>query len=213
MFYRNGKWWMFVGSGVLVELPHQGEGAITYLVMYYLAPMDCISIEYLVLIIDSLTSTSVSSSSATDPLFPSIDVSLPVPILLTSSSAFMMNQDIPLQITSPNTSSERRIPVSWTIARLKAKLEPVTGIPPSAQRLVLRRGAGGGAEQSQEVIEAPDEENTTLEGWNLGRGMEIYVSFKGTSVGSEVAYDVDEWTTASFLLFNRRFARLFQDLL
>ncbi len=138
------------------------------------------------LIFNSLISTSTSQSSSIRQTLPSSVLPSPIPLLYS-----MMNQDIPLQITSPNTSSERRIPVSWTIARFKAKLEPVTGIPPSAQRLVLRRGAGGGAaEQSQEVIEAPDEENTTLERWNLGRGMEIYVSFKGTSVRSEVAYDV-----------------------
>ncbi len=96
-------------------------------------------------------------------------------------------QEIPIQITSTNSSSERRIALSWTVARLKAKLVPVTGIPPPAQRLLLRRGIGtaagstpggeDGRNEREEVIEATDEENTTLDQWRLARGFEIYVCF------------------------------------
>ncbi|TVY39725.1 Cell polarity protein [Lachnellula subtilissima] len=65
--------------------------------------------------------------------------------------------DIPLQVTSENASSERRITPSWTIGQLKAKLEPVTGIPPLSQKLVLNLGS-----QQSVSMEAADEENTQL---------------------------------------------------
>lgn len=44
---------------------------------------------------------------------------------------------ISLYVTSDLVSSERRISLDWTIATLKAKLEPITGIPPSNQQIVL----------------------------------------------------------------------------
>lgn len=79
--------------------------------------------------------------------------------------------DVPLQITSENSSSERRISPSWTIGQLKAKLEPVTGIPPLSQKLSLRHGSG------QSVpIEAADEENTQLASFPLAPYAEIHVS-------------------------------------
>ncbi|KAK9240342.1 CAP Gly-rich domain-containing protein [Lipomyces kononenkoae] len=45
--------------------------------------------------------------------------------------------DIPLLVTSQNTSSERRVSPLWTLAHLKSRLEPITGIPANAQRLSL----------------------------------------------------------------------------
>lgn len=45
--------------------------------------------------------------------------------------------DIVTYITSEQISSEKRISPSWTIDQLKCKLEPITGIPPSCQRLVI----------------------------------------------------------------------------
>ena len=81
--------------------------------------------------------------------------------------------DIPLQITSDNSSSERRITPSWTIGQLKAKLEPVTGIPPLSQKLTLRLGS-----QQSVPIEAVDEENTQLGGFPLAPYAEIHVSFE-----------------------------------
>lgn len=65
--------------------------------------------------------------------------------------------DIPLQVTSENAASERRITPSWTIAQLKTKLEPVTGIPPSLQRLSLHI-----SNQQGIPIEAADEESVQL---------------------------------------------------
>ena len=83
--------------------------------------------------------------------------------------------DIPLQITSENSSSERRITPSWTIGQLKAKLEPVTGIPPLSQKLTLRLGS-----QQSVPIEALDEENTRLGAFPLAPYAEIHVSFEST---------------------------------
>jgi len=78
--------------------------------------------------------------------------------------------DIPLLITSDNSSSERRITPSWTIGQLKAKLEAVTGIPPLSQKLTLRVGQQG------IPIEAADEENTQLLGFPLAPYAELHVS-------------------------------------
>lgn len=79
--------------------------------------------------------------------------------------------DIPLLVTSENSSSERRITPSWTIGQLKAKLEPVTGIPPLSQKLTLRFGS-----QAPVAVEAIDEENTMLAKFNLVPYAEIHVA-------------------------------------
>lgn len=50
-----------------------------------------------------------------------------------------MSSEIPILVTSAHSSSERRINPTWTVARLKTRLEPVTGIPASSQRLTLFR--------------------------------------------------------------------------
>ncbi|EHY61312.1 hypothetical protein HRR83_009010 [Exophiala dermatitidis] len=59
--------------------------------------------------------------------------------------------DIAVQIIVPNDTNptaapllaaERRITPSWTVEQLKAKLEPVTGIPTSSQTLRTRRADG-----------------------------------------------------------------------
>lgn len=80
--------------------------------------------------------------------------------------------DIPLQITSENSSSERRITPSWTIGQLKAKLEPVTGIPPLSQKLTLKLGS-----QQSVLIEAIDEETTQLGQFPLAPYATIHVSY------------------------------------
>ena len=80
-------------------------------------------------------------------------------------------RDIPILITSTASSSERRITPSWTIAHLKSKLEPVTGIPPSAQKLTLRL-----PDQRQETpIEAEDEDSVEVGRWPLLAYAEIKV--------------------------------------
>lgn len=62
-------------------------------------------------------------------------------------------RDIPVRITSATVSSERRITPSWTIAQLKDKLELITGIPNSSQKLTLQH-----ATDQQVVIEAEKED-------------------------------------------------------
>lgn len=81
-----------------------------------------------------------------------------------------MSADIPLLISSDNASSERRITPSWTIAHLKERLEPITGVPSGFQRLVLKV-----ASQTPQPIEAADEESTQLARWPLQAYAEIQV--------------------------------------
>ncbi|KAJ4987530.1 cell polarity protein alp11 [Stagonosporopsis vannaccii] len=78
--------------------------------------------------------------------------------------------DVPLLISSPNSSSERRISPSWTIAHLKSRLEPITGVPASSQQLSLRVGS-----QDAVSITAPDEEQTRLAQFPLQPYAEITV--------------------------------------
>jgi hypothetical protein len=96
--------------------------------------------------------------------------------------------DIPLTISVPGLtpssppllSAERRISPSWTIGQLKAKLEPVTGIPPSAQRLRTRGFDGNWVELESDERLVADRE------WGAGirRGGEIEVSLTSGSVSS-----------------------------
>jgi tubulin-folding cofactor B len=79
--------------------------------------------------------------------------------------------DIPLQVTSENSSSERRITPSWTITQLKAKLEPVTGVPPSSQRLSFKTAA-----KETIQIEAADEDQVYLSSFPLYAYAELHVS-------------------------------------
>jgi hypothetical protein len=79
-------------------------------------------------------------------------------------------QDIPLLIVSENSASERRISPSWTIAQLKDRLEPVTGVPATCQRLSLKIGS-----QAAQPIEAADEESTILAAWPLQAYAELKV--------------------------------------
>ncbi|KAH8820515.1 CAP-Gly domain-containing protein [Xylogone sp. PMI_703] len=79
--------------------------------------------------------------------------------------------DIPLQITSDNASSERRITPAWSIGQLKAKLEPITGIPPLSQKLTLKLSG-----QQSIPLEAADEENTQVGSFPLAPYAEIHVT-------------------------------------
>jgi tubulin-folding cofactor B len=85
--------------------------------------------------------------------------------------------DIPLKISSDNSgpNSERRITPSWTIGQLKAKLEPVTGIPPLSQKLTLNLGS-----RQSIPIEAVDEENTQIGSFPLAPYAELRVSSEFT---------------------------------
>lgn len=70
--------------------------------------------------------------------------------------------DIPMLIASATASCERRITPSWTISQLKAKLEPVTGIPVSSQQLTLVL-----PDHRNVVIEAKDEDAVQVSTFEL----------------------------------------------
>ncbi|KAI0181368.1 CAP Gly-rich domain-containing protein [Hypoxylon sp. FL1284] len=78
--------------------------------------------------------------------------------------------DIPLQVISENSASERRITPSWSITQLKRKLEPVTGIPPSSQRISLKT-----ASKETVPIEAADEDTTPLSSFPLSAYVELHI--------------------------------------
>ncbi|PSN68374.1 Cap-Gly domain-containing protein [Corynespora cassiicola Philippines] len=79
--------------------------------------------------------------------------------------------DVPLLISAPQSRSERRISPSWSIAHLKTRLEPITGIPAASQHLTLRVGS-----QDPAAIAAPDEEHTQLASFPLQPYAEITVT-------------------------------------
>jgi len=79
--------------------------------------------------------------------------------------------DVPLNIVSDNSRSERRISPSWTIAHLKERLEPITGIPSSSQKLTLKLGGS----QSSVVLSALNEETTQLSQFPLQPYAELNV--------------------------------------
>ena len=87
--------------------------------------------------------------------------------------------DIPINVRSENSGSERRITPSWTIGQLKAKLEPVTGIPPLSQKLTLWIN-----NQQSVNIEAQDEENTQLSNFPLAPYAVIHVGFRNFFLAS-----------------------------
>ena len=80
-------------------------------------------------------------------------------------------RDIPILITSTASSSERRITPSWSIAHLKTKLEPVTGIASSSQKLTLRLPD----QQEEYPIEAEHEESVQVGRWPMVAYAEIKV--------------------------------------
>ncbi|CAJ2511563.1 Uu.00g071880.m01.CDS01 [Anthostomella pinea] len=79
--------------------------------------------------------------------------------------------DIPLLVISENSSSERRITPSWSITQLKSKLEPVTGIPPSCQRISLKT-----ATKETVAIEAANEDLQFLSSFPLYAYAELHIS-------------------------------------
>ncbi|KAJ4151640.1 hypothetical protein LMH87_012329 [Akanthomyces muscarius] len=80
--------------------------------------------------------------------------------------------DVPMYVISENASSERRITPSWSIDTFKTKLEPITGIPPSAQRLSLKSSKAA----ESVPLEAADEERTFLNSFPLAAYGEIHVA-------------------------------------
>jgi hypothetical protein len=96
-------------------------------------------------------------------------------ILPSAEMSLQSAADVPLLISSPNSSSERRISPSWSIAQLKARLEPITGVPASCQQLALRVGS-----QDAIALVAADEEQTRLAAFPLRPYAEITVSASST---------------------------------
>ncbi|KAF2206954.1 hypothetical protein CERZMDRAFT_63085, partial [Cercospora zeae-maydis SCOH1-5] len=79
--------------------------------------------------------------------------------------------DVPLLIKSDNASSERRVSPAWTVAQLKARLEPITGVPASCQRLTLHL-----ASQPPQPIAPANEEATQIAAWPLQPYAELLVT-------------------------------------
>ncbi|UNI20134.1 hypothetical protein JDV02_006252 [Purpureocillium takamizusanense] len=79
--------------------------------------------------------------------------------------------DVPLQVISENAASERRITPSWTITQLRAKLETITGIPPSSQILSLQPSAGA----ERVLIDGDDEDSVRLSSFPLAPYAELHV--------------------------------------
>ncbi|KAI0113740.1 CAP Gly-rich domain-containing protein [Nemania sp. FL0031] len=106
--------------------------------------------------------------------------------------------DVPLLVTSENSSSERRITPSWSISQLKSKLEPVTGIPPSCQRLRLKTSANESI-----PIEAENEDIKLLSNFPLAPYAELQIidtrpagarlNFNDTSGVEKYVMPVDEY--------------------
>ena len=88
------------------------------------------------------------------------------------------SQDISVRISVPSgpdttallVSAERRISLGWTIATLKAKLQPVTGIPPTYQNLRVRDASGSWVQLDDDGSQVGDSR------WALRRGVEIEAS-------------------------------------
>lgn len=93
------------------------------------------------------------------------------PVLVMASAV-----DIPLQVVSDNARAERRISPAWSIAQLKSRLEPVTGVPASAQRLSFKL-SGSGAIRSLDA----EADTTQLSNLNLQSAAEIHVGHLGVS--------------------------------
>ncbi|GKT86682.1 CAP-Gly domain-containing protein [Colletotrichum tofieldiae] len=89
--------------------------------------------------------------------------------------------DVPLQVVSENSASERRITPSWTISQLRTKLEPITGIPPSSQRISLKTASGS------LPIEASDEDNTRLTAFPLAPYAELHLLIPAVFSGGNEA--------------------------
>jgi len=85
--------------------------------------------------------------------------------------------DVPILIESENAASERRINLGWSIGQLKGKLEIITGIPVSSQKMTL---FAPNSTTNGVAVESNDEENTTLSsfaGWRWEQYARLVVSF------------------------------------
>jgi tubulin-folding cofactor B len=79
--------------------------------------------------------------------------------------------DVPMHVVSENSSSERRITPAWTISQLRKRLEPITGIPPSAQSISIKTSTSAAV-----PVEAADEDAVQLSSFPLAPYAELQVS-------------------------------------
>ncbi|KAK3898206.1 CAP Gly-rich domain-containing protein [Staphylotrichum tortipilum] len=80
--------------------------------------------------------------------------------------------DVPLYVVSDYAASERRITPSWSISQLKAKLEPITGIPPSCQQIFLKTTSSS---TEKIPVEAANEDSVYLQQFPLAPYAELLV--------------------------------------
>ncbi|TNY20888.1 tubulin-folding cofactor B [Rhodotorula diobovata] len=85
-------------------------------------------------------------------------------------------------VSSPDTHSERRIPSDLTVAQLKYKLDPITGIPAATQSLTLRRTGADASHsgsstsaQGGDVLAVLDHDDRTLDSYGIREYMTIRV--------------------------------------
>lgn len=102
------------------------------------------------------------------------------PSTFLNTSTQITMADVSLIVTSPITSSERRITPSWTITTLRQKLEHVTGIPPSAQTLSLVRPGSFDPEH----LVSDNEDVTTVGQFGITKDCEIRVCWLQLECGS-----------------------------
>jgi hypothetical protein len=131
----------------------------------------CFRLLYLGTIFRSKTTIEICSKNTLSALHPGpvhVDSSLRRQL---SSGKMATTADVPLLIISDNARSERRISPSWTIAQLKGRLEPITGVPASSQILTLKV-----ASWPDQNLQTVNQENTQLSAFTLQSYAELHVS-------------------------------------
>lgn len=102
--------------------------------------------------------------------------------------------EISVFVTSDQTSSERRINPQWTISELKGRLEIITGIPPSSQKLCIY-GVSKVSPPTPVVADTSKgetEETKTLEGYTIAQYGRIHVDDLRPAAQRENYTDVSE---------------------
>ena len=94
-------------------------------------------------------------------------------VRLAHPIATMVSTDVSMYITSRTVNSEQRITPSWTISHFRNRVERITGIPSSCQRLLIRPSVDSTDETE---ITAQDETASQLAEFNLRPYGQIYVS-------------------------------------
>ncbi|BGP31913.1 hypothetical protein JCM10296v2_003692 [Rhodotorula toruloides] len=112
-------------------------------------------------------------------------------------------------VESSATRSERRIDPQSTVLQLKAKLEPITGIPTHVQLLSLRRtpaDAGHGAGAGGEVVAVLENDERTLASYGIADYMTIRVDSSDPRAASFANQFVDDSQVEKFELTEEEYA-------